>query len=120
MGVAKSKQQPDEFAAFYAAALDPTYRAVLLVTRHQARAEDAIHEAFTRAYEHWDEVRSHRVPVAWVIRVALNVHRSNWRIWQRETPDPPQIAVVDELPIDGPVARSEPRRRVGDPGVRIR
>jgi RNA polymerase sigma factor (sigma-70 family) len=104
--VAKSKQQPDEFAAFYAAALDPAYRAILLVTRHQSRADDAVHEAFTRAYEHWGEVRGHPVPVAWVIRVALNVHRSSWRIWQRETSDPPEIAVVDELPIDSMLLRA--------------
>lgn len=114
MEVAESKQQPDEFAAFYAVALDPTYRAVLLVTRHQARAEDAVHEAFARAYEHWDEIRSHPAPMAWVIRVALNVHRSSWRIWRRENSDPPEIAVADELPIDSLLLRAVwrlPRRQ---------
>ena len=114
MDVAKSKRQSGEFATFYAAALDPTYRAVLLVTRHQARAEDAVQEAFARAYERWDEIRSHPAPTAWVIRVALNVHQSSWRIWRRENSDPPEIAVADELPIDALLVRAVwrlPRRQ---------
>lgn len=114
MDVANSDRGPDEFAAFYAAALDPAYRAVLVVTRHQARAEDAVQEAFARAFERWDELRSHPAPIAWVIRVALNVHRSSWRIWRRESPDPPEIAVADELPIDSLLLRAVwrlPRRQ---------
>ena len=88
------------FEAFYRDALDPVYRAVLLATRHPERAEDAVHEAFARALERWDRVAAHENPRAWVIRVALNHHTSSWRIWQREAPEPPEIAVEDELPID--------------------
>jgi RNA polymerase sigma-70 factor (ECF subfamily) len=114
MDVTESAQQPSEFAAFYAVAIDPAYRAVLLATRHQARAEDAVHEAFARAYERWDEIRSHPAPMAWVIRVALNVHRSSWRIWRRETSEPIAIAVADDLPIDAMLLRAVwrlPRRQ---------
>jgi RNA polymerase sigma factor (sigma-70 family) len=88
------------FEAFYRDALDPVYRAVLLATRHPERAEDAVQEAFARALERWDRVSLHENPRAWVIRVALNYHRSGWRIWQREAPEPPAVAVEDELPID--------------------
>ncbi len=88
------------FETFYRDALDPVYRAVLLATRHPERAEDAVHEAFARALERWDRVSVHENPRAWVIRVALNHHTSSWRIWQREAPEPPEIAVQDELPID--------------------
>jgi RNA polymerase sigma factor (sigma-70 family) len=88
------------FEAFYRDALDPVYRAVLLATRHPERAEDAVQEAFARALERWDQVSVHASPRAWVIRVALNFHRSSWRVWQREAPEPPEIAVDDELPID--------------------
>lgn len=90
----------DGFETFYRDALDPVYRAVLLATRHPERAEDAVHEAFARALARWDRVSVHENPRAWVIRVALNHHTSSWRIWQREAPEPPEIAVQDELPID--------------------
>ena len=59
-----------------------------------------MHEAFARALERWDRVSEHENPRAWVIRVALNYHQSSWRVWQREAPEPPEIAVEDELPID--------------------
>ncbi len=90
----------DGFEAFYRGAIDSVYRAVLLATRHPERAEDSVHEAFARALERWDRVSEHENPKAWVIRVALNHNRSGWRVWQREAPEPPEIAVEDELPID--------------------
>jgi RNA polymerase sigma factor (sigma-70 family) len=90
----------EDFEAFYRANLDRVYRAVLLATRHPEHAEDAVHEAFARALERWSEVSAHPNSIAWVTRVALNAHTSSWRIWNRETPDPPEIAVEDELPID--------------------
>jgi DNA-directed RNA polymerase specialized sigma24 family protein len=90
----------DGFETFYRDALHPVYRAVLLATRHPERAEDAVHEALARALARWDRVSVHENPRAWVIRVALNHHTSSWRIWQREAPEPPEIAVQDELPID--------------------
>ena len=71
------------FEAFYRDALDPVYRAVLVATRHPERAEDAVQEAFARALQRWDQVSGHDNPRAWVIRVALNHHRSGWRIWRR-------------------------------------
>jgi RNA polymerase sigma factor (sigma-70 family) len=88
------------FEAFYRDALDPVHRAVLLATRHPERAEDSVQEAFARALERWDRVSVHENPQAWVIRVALNFNRSNWRIWRREAPEPPEVPVEDELPID--------------------
>jgi RNA polymerase sigma factor (sigma-70 family) len=90
----------ESFESFYRRALDLVYRAVLLATRHPERAEDAVNEAFTRAFERWDVVRTHPNPIAWVTRVAMNLHVSAWRIWQREQPEPPDVAVEDELPID--------------------
>jgi len=88
------------FDSFYRRTLDPVYRAVLLATRHPERAEDAVHEAFARAFERWETVQSHPNPVAWVTRVALNQHTSGWRVWRREQHEPPDVAVEDELPID--------------------
>jgi len=112
----------EPFEAFYARSLDPVFRAVLLTTRHVERAEDAVHEAFARALEHWDSVGRHPNPTAWTIRVALNSHASGWRIWRHEQPEPPDVAVADELPIDPFLLRVVwrlPRRQRQVIGLRI-
>lgn len=88
------------FDDFYRSALDPVFRTVLVATRHPERAEDAVQEAFARALERWDSVATHPNRIAWVTRVALNLHTSDWRIWRREQAEPPELAVEDELPID--------------------
>lgn len=85
-----------EFAEFYAARKDVVFRAVLVATGQRAAAEDAVAEAFTRAYERWRTVRDHPSPTAWVIRTALNAHRSWWRRWRREQPhEVPDRAAVE-------------------------
>lgn len=90
----------DNFGEFYAARKDAVYRAVLVATRGQPGAEDAVAEAFTRAYARWDTVRAHPNPMAWVLRTALNEQRSWWRRLRRELlGDPPDVgAVVDRAP----------------------
>lgn len=73
-----------EFAEFYAIRKDAVLRTVLVATGGHCGAEDAAAEAFTRAYERWAVVRAHPNPTAWVIRTALNTHRSWWRRQRRE------------------------------------
>lgn len=77
------------FTDFYAAYRDSTYRAVLVATRNPHRAEDAVQEAFMRAYDRWNVVQHHDRPHAWVTRVALNVATSWWRRHRREQAGPP-------------------------------
>ena len=84
----------DDFEVFYSARKDAVLRAVLAATGDRARAEDAVAEAFTQAYARWDRVRRHANPTAWVMRVALNSHRSWWRRTHREFPgEPPDRAL---------------------------
>ena len=91
----------DDFAGFYAAHRDSVFRAVLVATRNPERAEDAVQEAFTRAYARWDTVSEFDHARAWVVRVALNVATSWWRRLRREDPNPPdRPALPDERPID--------------------
>ncbi len=104
------------FERFYAETRDPIYRAVLLTIHDQSRAEDAVQEAFTRAYGDWEHLRQHPNPTAWVIRVARNSHRSLWRRVRRERslllPDVPAAGVAD--PLDEQLARmvwALPRRQ---------
>jgi RNA polymerase sigma factor (sigma-70 family) len=78
-----------DFATFYRLRKDPVYRAVLLATK---QPEDAVAEAFTKAYSNWARVSHHPAPTAWVIRSALNSFRSGWRVWRRELPEMPDVA----------------------------
>lgn len=95
-----------EFSGFYVANRDAVFRAVLLATRHPQRAEDAVQEAFARAYARWDTVREYDYPRAWVSRVALNVAVSWWRRLSRERANPPdRPARPDEGPIDAMLVR---------------
>ncbi len=89
----------DDFGDFYAARKDAVYRAVLVATRGQPGAEDAVAEAFTRAYARWAAVRAHPDPTAWVLRTALNEQRSWWRRLRRELlGDPPERGTRDRDP----------------------
>ena len=83
-----------DFATFYRLRKDPVYRAVLLATKQPERAEDAVAEAFTKAYSNWARVSQHPAPTAWVIRSALNSFRSGWRVWRRELPEPPDVVAA--------------------------
>jgi RNA polymerase sigma factor (sigma-70 family) len=74
----------DDFAEFFVARRDIAFRAVLVAVGDRATAEDAVSEAFARAYQRWSAVREHTNPTAWVIRTALNVSHSWWRRRRRE------------------------------------
>jgi RNA polymerase sigma factor (sigma-70 family) len=79
---------PDQlaFAEFYAAAKDDCLRTVLAITGDRPSAEDAVSEAFGRAWASWRKVSRHPAPRAWVIRTALNVRVSWWRRQRHEVP----------------------------------
>jgi RNA polymerase sigma factor (sigma-70 family) len=42
-------------------------------------AEELTQETLTRACQSWHVLREHPAPNAWLVRVALNLARSNWR-----------------------------------------
>jgi RNA polymerase sigma factor (sigma-70 family) len=76
----QDQTEPTEsFESFYRATKDHVLRAVSVARRDPQGAEDAVSEAFIRAYERWEIVSAATSPTAWVIRVALNVHTSWWR-----------------------------------------
>jgi RNA polymerase sigma-70 factor (ECF subfamily) len=76
---------PEEsFAEFYAARKDPCLRAVVAAGTDRGAAEEAVAEAFARAWAAWPKVSRHPSPSAWVVRVALNHHVSRWRRTRRE------------------------------------
>jgi RNA polymerase sigma factor (sigma-70 family) len=102
------------FAEFYSSAKHDCLRVVLATVRDRPTAEDLVAEAFARAWASWRKVSKHPAPRAWVVRTALNTHRSWWRRRQREfvvadvdvtvteTPaetDTPLMAAVLRLPL---------------------
>ena len=81
-------KQP-EFDAFYRRSKDKCFRAVLASVGNTAEADDLLAESYTRAWQRWDEVSKHPAPEAWIVLVAMNLHRDNWRssrFWSRLRP----------------------------------
>lgn len=90
------------FTDFYESTKDACLRAVVASGTDRATAEDAVAEAYARAWAAWPKVSRHPAPAAWVVRVALNHHVSRWRRSRRE------VALLEThertLPLD-PVER---------------
>lgn len=75
-----------EFADFYAASKDRCYRALLASGMSRHEADDALAEAFARAFATWRKTRECQSPAAWVVRTAMNANISRWRKQRREAP----------------------------------
>jgi len=68
-----------DFTAFYRREATRLVRSVALATGEPGLAEDAVAEAFARAWSRWREVGAIDRPAAWVLRVALNHARDRFR-----------------------------------------
>jgi RNA polymerase sigma-70 factor (ECF subfamily) len=92
----------EEFASFYEASKDVCLRSVVAAGTDGAVAEEAVAEAFARAWASWSRVRKHPAPRAWVVRTALNYRVSRWRKTRHEveltTTSQPQQRAVDPQP----------------------
>ena len=106
--------------AFYMASHTQTIRSVRLLCASTAEAEDAVAEAYARAYGRWAEVARMDRPDAWVRRVAMNQatdqHRLRMRdrlAWPRLPPpqsrEGPEQA--DSTDLVAALRRLPPRRR---------
>jgi RNA polymerase sigma factor (sigma-70 family) len=92
----------DDFESFYRATRDRCFRALVATVRDAEEADDLLAEAYTRALSRWDSVSMAPVPVAWVMRTALNLHRDRWRRLVRarrlRRPDPSPGSTVEADP----------------------
>jgi len=97
----KKPARVDEFAAFYEATKTPVFRAVLLARAgEQHAAEDAVAEAYEKAFLRWDKLADHPNPTAWVIRAAINQRISTWRRHRRVVADSGAISPMDDAALD--------------------
>ena len=69
----------DSFEEFYAANFQPLLLQLYAYTADVGQAQDAVQEAFTRAFGRWDRLSGYDRPAAWVRMVAMNVARNRWR-----------------------------------------
>jgi RNA polymerase sigma-70 factor (ECF subfamily) len=73
----------DGFAAFYASSYRRLLGQLFAVTGDLAEAENALQEAYARAFVRWPRVRDYDLPEAWVRRVALNLAAMSARSLRR-------------------------------------
>ncbi len=69
----------DEFDAFYTGSARRVLGTVYAMTGNRAEAEDAVSEAYLKAWARWETVRDCDSPEAWVRRVASRNTVSSWR-----------------------------------------
>jgi RNA polymerase sigma-70 factor (ECF subfamily) len=77
------------FVDFYEGHRSRCLRAVVAHGLSRDEAEDAVAEAFARAWMSWSRVSTLQSPSAWVVRTAVNANVSWWRKRRRELPGVP-------------------------------
>lgn len=70
---------PEEFAEFYAASFRRLTGQLYAMTGDQAEAQDAVQEAFVRAWERRGSLDRAASPEAWVRTAAWRIAASRWR-----------------------------------------
>ncbi|WFB08697.1 SigE family RNA polymerase sigma factor [Streptomyces sp. LX-29] len=68
-----------DFDQFYAATAKRLVAAVYAATGDLSEAEDAVQEAYARAWQRWDRLTRDGDPTPWVRTVALRLAVSSWR-----------------------------------------
>lgn len=69
----------ESFDEFYRASRQRLFVALCALTGDAGEAQDAVHEAFARAWQRWDSIRGYGDPEAWVRTVARRIAVSRWR-----------------------------------------
>lgn len=86
------------FDEFYAATVRRLTSQVHAMTGDRAEAEDAVQEAFARAWQHWGRVSEYADPEAWVRIVASRISVSAWRKAVSRSAAQRRRGVAGELP----------------------
>lgn len=107
------------FVDFYDGYRSRCLRAAVASGMSREEAEEAVAEAFSRAWASWSSVGKMQSPAAWVVRVAVNANVSWWRKRRREVlehsdPEPhaPELGeATDDLDLLRAIAALPPRQR---------
>lgn len=67
-----------EFDAFYAATSEKLVGQVFAMTGDLGEAEDALQEAYVRAWQHWPKISQYENPEGWVRTVAFRLCVNAW------------------------------------------
>lgn len=86
----------DEFDAFYASAFPRVVGQVYALTGDHGQAQDAVQEAFVRAWDRRREFSAAEAPEAWIRTVAMRLAVSHWRRARR------WLELVRRTPPPGP------------------
>jgi RNA polymerase sigma-70 factor, ECF subfamily len=102
---------PEEFTEFYNASFRRLVGHLYAMTGDHAEAQDAVQEAFIRAWEHRRRLSREGAPEAWVRVTAWRIAMSRWRrakaglrllsshppVTAVAGPDPGRVALIDAL-----------------------
>lgn len=72
-------RNPGDFDMFYAGSIRRVTSYLHAVTGSRLEAEDAVQEAYARAWQRWDKVSGYGDPEGWVRTVAYRIAVSTWR-----------------------------------------
>ncbi|MBR7835319.1 SigE family RNA polymerase sigma factor [Actinospica durhamensis] len=88
-----------DFDEFYDASFRRVVGQVYAMVGSLSGAEDAVQEAFARAWQHWSRISDYGDPEAWVRSVAFKISVSAWRkAANRFTAHRRQAAESDDVP----------------------
>lgn len=76
-------RQREDFEEFYQANYRRLVAILFAVLGDRQEAEDAVQEAFARAYLRWPRLSGYDLPETWVRRVALRIAIDSGRRWRR-------------------------------------
>src|SRR5258705_8572194 len=91
-----------EFDDFYASTYRRVVGQVYAMVGNFGDAEDAVQEAYGRAWPRWEQLRGYADPEAWVRGVAYRVAVSSWRKASNRLIAHLRHGVPDEVPPVGP------------------
>lgn len=69
----------EDFDEFYRGSRQRVLSCVYLLTGDLGEAQDAVQEAFVRAWQRWNTIRRYDEPESWVRLVACRIATSRWR-----------------------------------------
>jgi RNA polymerase sigma factor (sigma-70 family) len=100
--------EPAEFEAFFHAHERAVYACLWRLTGDPQTARDLTQETFLRAWRHFERVRTHDQPHAWLLRVATNL-----ALTARRRDHPNQLS-TDALNDDAIPTRADPMRDLAE------